>query len=453
MATLSGIFLLTSLSIVLLMTFLSAGLYFYYKERRTLHMLEHWASYSSYFLLSYLTNHPQEEIVSLSMLCWFWRVKTIRQLLEDISRTTLRRNWHKFLLWGGLVLWLVGMFLDFSFSVFTMPVCLTIFIVGADMVRGSYQVVKNRRRPLPYYAFLLVNFLTFLHMLNYPFMRDNQVFAVYGFTIALIILFTTAVMLPSIMLLELTEEHAEHLEELVERRTQQLINQSKFSALGEMAAGIAHEVNNPLSVISGKASQLQRHLLKGETEKEKMRLGLELIETTAFRISKIIKGLKDFSRNSENVPMKKVSLPLIVSETMDLCRERFTHHGVNLKVNEIPAIDLYCRSIQISQVLLNLLNNAFDAVMESDNKDVELLVESFKDKVVIRVVDSGKGIPHEIKSRIMVPFFTTKEVGKGTGIGLSISKGIVEDHQGKFYLDDASSRTCFVVELPQSVTG
>ena len=192
-----------------------------------------------------------------------------------------------------------------------------------------------------------------------------------------------------------------------------------------------------------------RAVKSGELDQEKITKGLESIEKTAFRISRIIKGLKDFSRNAENIPKQPVTLVSIINETMDLCRERFYHSGVKLELSEIPDIVFTCRNIQISQVLLNLLNNAYDAVGESEAKWVKLLVEDHDGKIIIRVQDSGRGIPQEIRNKIMMPFFTTKDVGKGTGIGLSISKGIIEDHLGSFYLDPAHPHTSFVIELPK----
>jgi signal transduction histidine kinase len=107
-----------------------------------------------------------------------------------------------------------------------------------------------------------------------------------------------------------------------------------------------------------------------------------------------------------------------------------------------------CRPSQIEQVIINLLNNAFDAVSPLSDKWVRLDFTNFHDKIQIAVTDSGEKISPEIVEKLMLPFFTTKEIGKGTGLGLSISKGIVEDHQGKMYFDSFSSHTRFVVELP-----
>jgi signal transduction histidine kinase len=123
---------------------------------------------------------------------------------------------------------------------------------------------------------------------------------------------------------------------------------------------------------------------------------------------------------------------------------------VNLIVSSIdPALSISCREVQIAQVLLNLLENAFDAVMEQQGEKwirIEVAVQA--GSVVLSVIDSGPGIPPELKTRIMEPFFTTKEVGKGTGLGLSLSRAIVEEHGGKLELTEEAGHTCFSFRLP-----
>ncbi len=238
------------------------------------------------------------------------------------------------------------------------------------------------------------------------------------------------------------------LEERVHLRTKELVLSSKMASLGEMAGGVAHEINNPLAIIRGKASFLMKLEAAGEVNQENLRGSLQKIVETADRIAKIVSGLRSFSRNAEKDPWQYVQLDQIVSDTLSLCAERFKHHGIELRVDAVPNLLLECRATQVSQVLLNLLNNAHDAIEKSGDRWVHLSFIPTADKIQMCVTDSGNGIPPAVADKLMMPFFTTKEVGKGTGLGLSISRGIVEDHGGTLSLDRACRNTRFVMDLP-----
>ena len=140
----------------------------------------------------------------------------------------------------------------------------------------------------------------------------------------------------------------------------------------------------------------------------------------------------------------------LVADALELCSSRFHYHRVRMKVSAIPEdLKIEARGVQIAQVLLNLLNNSFDAVEHLEDRWISIDVAETPDAVELSVTDSGKGVPAEIREKIMQPFFTTKEIGKGTGLGLSISKGIVDSHSGQFFLDAACANTRFVVRLPK----
>lgn len=227
------------------------------------------------------------------------------------------------------------------------------------------------------------------------------------------------------------------------------IANSKMASLGEMASGVAHEINNPLTIILNRANQLKSRLQNNQFEKEWALQEISKIENTVERIARIIRGLRAFSRNSDNDPMITCDFNSILEETLELCREKFKRFGITFSIRGFQnALYLRCRPSQISQVLLNLFNNSFDAIVNTQKPWVELSLSLEKNNVLIRVTDSGHGIPKNIADRMMDPFFSTKEVGRGTGLGLSISKGIIEDHGGRFYFDKDYANTSFVIELP-----
>lgn len=225
---------------------------------------------------------------------------------------------------------------------------------------------------------------------------------------------------------------------------------SRLRALGQMAAGIGHEINNPLAALLLSSQQLLEMTREGDLEPEHLVRGLERIEKSGQRIATIVNGLRAFSREGSKDPLEKGSLRRIVDDTLALCLARFKGGEVRLDV-EIPAedFDLECRPVQVSQVLLNLLNNAFDAVHGTPAPWVRLTAYASGDRLTLSVVDSGLGIPVAIVDRIMSPFFTTKPVGQGTGLGLSISARILESYGGRLWLDTDAPNTTFRMELPR----
>ncbi len=243
-----------------------------------------------------------------------------------------------------------------------------------------------------------------------------------------------------------------HQEKLIKEQQSKIVSSAKMSTLGEMAGGIAHEINNPLTIIHARAHQLKKLAQMESIKVDEIVNYAEKIEQTAERIAKIIKGLKSFSRNAEQDPFIKATFSSILDDSLELCRERFKNRGVKLEVIDVPEVVLRCRPVQISQVILNLLNNAFDAVHEQPKAWVKLEAEIHERNLRLMITDSGKGIPPHIASKMMEPFFSTKEVGKGTGLGLSISKGIIDDHQGHFWYDLACKHTRFILELPLALS-
>jgi signal transduction histidine kinase len=251
-------------------------------------------------------------------------------------------------------------------------------------------------------------------------------------------------------------EYTVNLEMLVVHRTRELDIQreraaesARLASLGEMAGGIAHEINNPLSIISAVAEQQQAMFKQGEMDHSRTEAAFETISETTQRIVKIIQGLRSFSRDGGSDPIETVGLRSLLESTLSLCQQKFIHHHIELIVSCGSAdLTLKCRSVQLSQVILNLLNNAFDAVEYAQKKWVKVEVKVMDQIVEIRVTDSGPGVPEQYREKIFQPFFTLKEVGKGTGLGLSISRSIVESQGGRLELDQSSKNTSFVIRFP-----
>ena len=233
---------------------------------------------------------------------------------------------------------------------------------------------------------------------------------------------------------------------------EQLIYSSKMSALGEMSASVAHEINNPTAIILGNISKIKKYLNYENMNLVEIEKKISKIEIAAVRVAKIVKGLGTFSRNSDDDQMVKANISNIVSETIDLFQEQLRTNNVQFDFEIQTDLYIECKPAQISQVLINLLSNACDAVQKLPEKWVKLILKEVDEEkenfVKIIVIDSGEGVPEVISNKMMEPFFTTKEIGKGTGLGLSISLGIAQDHCGSLSLDHNSKNTAFVFDLP-----
>lgn len=228
-----------------------------------------------------------------------------------------------------------------------------------------------------------------------------------------------------------------------------LAESAKLSALGEMAAGVAHEVNNPLAIIKGKAAMLIRKATELDFSKEAQLKELQSIEAMADRIAKIVKALKTYSRDAEKDDFVEANLFDILEDTLTLCGERFKQANVEIRINCPTSLNINCRPAQISQVIMNLLSNSFDAIASLKEKWIDVRGWSEAGKIYLQITDAGPGIPKAICEKMMRPFFTTKEVGKGTGLGLSISFGIMDTHEGSLRYKEDAPNTTFILSLPE----
>ncbi|MFT6630387.1 MAG: PAS domain S-box-containing protein [Bacteriovoracaceae bacterium] len=238
------------------------------------------------------------------------------------------------------------------------------------------------------------------------------------------------------------------LQEQVAREQEMAAFSAQLASVGEMSANIAHEIANPLTIIYGRNNTL----LKCANDVEKLEKTQQSISGAIERIQKIIKGLKRLSRKSQSDEFELVSLKALVDETLNFSKEALKSNQIELMFDDIhDDIFVECREIEISQVLLNLLSNARDAIIESKTTDKWIKVQ-FRDKgehIIFNVSDSGPGIPKENRDKIMESFFTTKKMGKGTGLGLSLASRFLNEHGGSLTLAENTDETTFVLNLPK----
>lgn len=235
----------------------------------------------------------------------------------------------------------------------------------------------------------------------------------------------------------------------VEKLTNDLIDQSKMAALGEMAGGVAHEINNPLAIIQGSIEQLERLPLKSPEDQEKFKNLSDKISRMVVRITKITSSLKDFAHSSDQEDMQWHNLNELIEDGISLSHQKFK--SMDAVVHFTPLSDnpmVKCKSNQIIQVIFNLCSNSFEATKSIAHPRIEVTLKRDKSHYVIAVSDNGEGISSENSKKVMEPFFTTKDIGKGLGLGLSVSHGIAKLHGGDLVLKQENEHKCFVLTLP-----
>ena len=258
-------------------------------------------------------------------------------------------------------------------------------------------------------------------------------------TLSTVALFTELAAFAIKLRIDLTEQ---------ERLQRHLIQSEKLASLGETIAGIAHEINNPLTSILTNAQLLA--LRRGGPPDE---ASINAIVTEAKRTADLVKNLLAFSRK-ESKKREVVGVNELVKQAINLKKYQLKVNNIQLIAEPSdPSYPVLVTAQQMQQVLLNLLNNAEQAVAKMDRQGViQVDVGRNADRVFIKVSDNGGGIPTHIKPFIFDPFFTTKTLGEGTGLGLSIAHTIVESHGGTISAQSEPGETVFTIELPLART-
>ena len=238
-------------------------------------------------------------------------------------------------------------------------------------------------------------------------------------------------------------------EEIIEADRLKLLYSEKMSSLGQLAAGIAHELGNPLASIDAWREVVSTSIRRGTIKDIDFLATLDEVKKKTEKMAKILRGMLSFARDGSLDPMNTVNLVRLIEDVLEYCSYKLKKSRVQAKFDRTrDFIPLYCRETEILQVLTNLILNSCDAVSELSERWVEIKIEDSSRNTIVSVIDSGLGISDDIVERVMEPFFTTKAHGKGTGLGLSIAKSIVAGHSGTLQLDRHSPHTKFDIILP-----
>jgi len=237
----------------------------------------------------------------------------------------------------------------------------------------------------------------------------------------------------------------------LEQQRQKTIESARMGTLISMAGSVAHEINNPLTIILGRVQLLMSAVTK-DGKKEKILKGLDNIFKSVLRVESVVKGLRAFAQEDTVEEAKNIAVKDVLQTTLNICQSTIQDAGIELRTDNIDeAAMFFGREGTIIQVFFNLLKNSQTAISNLENKWIEVSSKIEGDKVKIYVTDSGEGIRKDIQEKIMLPFFTEKEIGTTSmGLGLSISKGIIEEHGGTLELNGDFANTQFVISMPKA---
>ncbi len=226
---------------------------------------------------------------------------------------------------------------------------------------------------------------------------------------------------------------------------QQLVTSEKLASIGLLSAGVAHEINTPLTGISSYVQMLQKKV----TDTHFAQI-LEKIETQTDRVSRIIKNLLNFARNPSDIAFHRVSLKDNLQEIVSLIDYKLKTMNIQLEMNLAPVKLIWAQGERLQQVFINIILNAMDAMPHGGTLRIELA--ELDHEIQIRITDTGAGIKEQHLPHIFDPFFTTKGLGKGTGLGLSISYAIIKEHEGHIGVQsEAGKGTSFIISIPKDL--
>jgi PAS domain S-box-containing protein len=243
--------------------------------------------------------------------------------------------------------------------------------------------------------------------------------------------------------------HAKLIQDELDKQVSLNMHHARLASIGQLAAGVGHEINNPLAILSGQMLLLEKHLRDSHLWDPDCNLRFEKINKNILRITNIVKGLKSFSR-SDDGSMKNFDFYDLVKETVDMMMDLFMKERVKIEFNtkRISATVTGHRG-RIQQVLVNLLTNAKDATQGLEDRLIKVEIFSTHEMIHASVMDNGSGMTEEVKEKIFDPFFTTKDVSTGTGIGLSLVNNIIKEHKGKIEVKTKIHEgSTFIISLP-----
>lgn len=238
---------------------------------------------------------------------------------------------------------------------------------------------------------------------------------------------------------------------LLEKQNEIISQNTRLATLGQMASEVVHEINTPMSTIQIRIALILKQAQSKKLNHDDIAEFLEYLYISTDRICQIINGIKSFSKSSNHDSFEKINVSELIEYSISFCLDSLKKTKIEfIRDYNYSKFKVNCRAVQISQVIINLVNNAVDAILESDDPWLKISLIDTGENIEIRILDSGKGIDEKHSAEIFNPFFTTKGSTSGTGLGLSISKSIIELHEGTIQYQKINGHTAFVISLPKA---
>lgn len=371
----------------------------------------------------------------------FFVMESMSLFLSDIFKVKSKLKSDSIRFIGGAFFSIILFYTTDSIFVSALP---AVFAAAYPVLRLIPLIKFYKNNNFTKNGYLIFSILIALHILDYAYAVDKPNLMFPGYLIALM-LATGASCFSFAVLIERAIMEVE-IKDL-------LHNTSRLVALGGMAAEIAHEIKNPLTVLTMNNYQLRQKLSIGQIDDVYLKSKVEVYDSMTNRLISIMEALKVNYQSGDHDDYAVVTIAEIFEDVRVLCDVRANKYKINLSFEtKFVDIQIVCRSVQITQVLQNLIHNAVDVLEDCDEKWIKIGLQiNDSSTLEISVSDSGPGIPKEIQHKIFENLFTTKTNGKGTGLGLSISKRFMEEHNGYLRLDSDCQNTKFIIGLPLNV--
>lgn len=381
----------------------------------------------------YLGGYLEQDVFLYTFITWFTgdAIGCIFTSLFLLNVFTMNKSFRLAPLFMMLPICLLGYFLTNLgnkpfYLVFTMP--LFVWYAQSYMSKYVYTIIN---------VFIFAAIVSFVRSASEGTIDNNKLI---GFESYMVVLFLIVAIVRAFVNKQMS------LQANLEKEQLKSIHNAKLASLGEMAAGMAHEINNPLAIIQG----YLRVLPKVIHDRDLSISNINKMKKATDRIAKVVHSLRKFSRSDRKSEYKLSALNQVIDEAVSLTEPNAKRHFVSVELKKSSNCMVLCDEIEIEQVLINLINNAIDAVKDLPEKWVKIDLAECPNKVSLRVSNSGDPMEAEVAKKIFDPFYTTKPVGEGTGLGLSITKGILDQHNATIEILPDERNTCFEICFEKS---